>query len=165
MDHILIIGYGNPMRGDDGIGWRAAENLQTHYAANRRVQVLKCHQLTPELASDVAAASHVVFIDAALAGPTGAICKHCVDTSTQQPSFTHSLDPASLLNASCELFGKLPAATLVTVTGESFMTGEKLSPAVEHALPLVVKQTERIVDEQLAKFDLASTAHLAAAGT
>ena len=25
MNQILVIGYGNPLRGDDGVGWRVAE--------------------------------------------------------------------------------------------------------------------------------------------
>ena len=28
MGRVLIIGYGNPLRGDDGFGWHAAERLR-----------------------------------------------------------------------------------------------------------------------------------------
>ncbi len=48
----LIIGYGNVLRSDDGIGWHVAERL----AADARfddVTILQRHQLTPELALDV----------------------------------------------------------------------------------------------------------------
>ena len=51
----LVVGYGNPLRCDDAIGWRAALAL----ADDPRlagVDVLARHQLTPELAVDVAAA-------------------------------------------------------------------------------------------------------------
>ena len=31
MARLLIIGYGNPLRGDDGLGWRAAEDLAREF--------------------------------------------------------------------------------------------------------------------------------------
>ena len=54
----LVIGYGNPLRGDDGFGCSAAGLL----AADPRLDgatVLGRHQLTPELATDIAGASLV----------------------------------------------------------------------------------------------------------
>ena len=44
----LIIGYGNPLRGDDGIGPAAAALLAGDAADG--AEVLACHQLLPELA-------------------------------------------------------------------------------------------------------------------
>jgi hydrogenase maturation protease len=60
---VLVVGYGNSLRGDDGVGWHAAGRL----AADPRLagaRVLARHQLTPELAVDVAQASLVVLVDA-----------------------------------------------------------------------------------------------------
>jgi hypothetical protein len=45
---VLIVGYGNPLRGDDGLGWRAAERLRT-VIQDAGVEILALHQLTPEL--------------------------------------------------------------------------------------------------------------------
>jgi hydrogenase maturation protease len=60
---VLIIGYGNPLRSDDGVGWQAAE-LLTDDPRLADAQILACHQLTPELAEDVSRAGFVVLIDA-----------------------------------------------------------------------------------------------------
>ena len=71
-DGVLVVGYGNPLRGDDGVGWRVAERL----AADQRLDgaaVLQRHQLTPELALDISAVSLVVFIDASRDLPPGSV--------------------------------------------------------------------------------------------
>lgn len=49
MARVLVLGYGNPLRSDDGLGWRVAVEL---FRANASVDVLvlPCHQLTPDLA-------------------------------------------------------------------------------------------------------------------
>jgi hydrogenase maturation protease len=165
MDRILVIGYGNPMRGDAGIGWRTAEGLQSFYAHNSRVAVIKCDQLTPEMASDIAEANYVIFIDASERGVPGEIRDQAIDVGDPQNSFTHHLDPQTLLAMTCELFGRLPLAMIVTITGESFAHGREFSPAVQHALPLVQTHVRAMIDEQLAKLDLALTAHCGMAGT
>ena len=45
----LIIGYGNPLRSDDGFGWHAGR-LLAQALAGQEAEVITCHQLTPELA-------------------------------------------------------------------------------------------------------------------
>jgi hydrogenase maturation protease len=165
MAHILIIGYGNPLRGDDGIGWHAAGLLQQHYAHDHRIQVLQCRQLAPELAADMANSDHVIFIDAVEAWPPGNI-RRCAVCGEAQPTFsTHSCDPQALLASCLDLYGKCPTASLVVVTGESFAVQQQLTPTLERALPLVVSRTEKMVNEFLAKADLDHTHHCVAAGT
>jgi Ni,Fe-hydrogenase maturation factor len=72
---VLVIGYGNTLRRDDGVGVRAAELI----AADPRLahaRVLAVHQLTPELALDIGAVSLVIFVDADARGLPGAIEVH-----------------------------------------------------------------------------------------
>ena len=64
---VLVVGYGNPLRSDDGIGWHAARLLATDPRLDR-ARVLTRHQLAPELAEDVSRASLVVLVDAAAEG-------------------------------------------------------------------------------------------------
>ena len=65
----LIVGYGNPLRGDDGVGQAVAQA----FAEEDGVDALACHQLTPELAERFAAAARVVLIDAATGSEAGRI--------------------------------------------------------------------------------------------
>jgi Ni,Fe-hydrogenase maturation factor len=72
---VLVIGYGNTLRRDDGVGVRVAEAV----AADPRfahVRVLAVHQLTPELALDIGSASLVIFVDADVRGLPGSIEVH-----------------------------------------------------------------------------------------
>src|SRR5579863_2441204 len=68
MSRTLIIGIGNPLRGDDGLGWRAVESLR-QIASLQEVETVTCHQLTPEMAESVSRAERVVFIDAYVGSP------------------------------------------------------------------------------------------------
>ena len=67
----LIVGYGNPLRGDDGVGQIVAEAVRAHELAG--ATIIACHQLTPELAEVVAQSEISVFIDAAADIPPGEI--------------------------------------------------------------------------------------------
>ena len=44
--NLLIIGYGNPLRGDDGFGWHAALRLR-EIIHDDGIEILPVHQLTP----------------------------------------------------------------------------------------------------------------------
>jgi hydrogenase maturation protease len=59
----LIIGYGNPLRGDDDVGWEAASRLAAALPSEA-VHILAVHQLTPELAEAVSEADLLIFVDA-----------------------------------------------------------------------------------------------------
>ena len=49
---ILIVGFGNPLRADDGVGWYVI-NLLQHVSFEHSVKLLACHQLMPELVEEV----------------------------------------------------------------------------------------------------------------
>ena len=94
MARILVLGYGNPMRSDDGLGWQIAVEL---FRTNRSpdVEVLPCHQLTPELAPAVSRADAVIFVDCEQGGTPGEI--RCREVRSESiPRFLHSPpDPGS----------------------------------------------------------------------
>jgi len=145
MPHTLIIGYGNPLRGDDGIGARAAELLaETPFPDG--VQVLVCHQLTIELAPQIAEADRLILIDARATGEPGSI-EQCVLTPAipDRASLTHHIDARGLLAAAQMLYGHAPETMLFTVSGGSFEGGEALSPAVAAALPELLTQIREAV--------------------
>ena len=71
MPKVLIIGYGSPLRGDDNVGCHVAQMLEYHYRDDPEVRVIGSHQLTPEMAEDVAASEFVLFLDAAAGAPAG----------------------------------------------------------------------------------------------
>lgn len=146
---VLVIGYGNALRTDDGLGWHAAERL----ASDPRLAgatVLRRHQLTPELAVDISAASFVVFVDASRAA-AGALSVDPVETApTTAIPWTHHVDPALLLALARDLYGRAPEAVAVSAGVASDAEGDRLSPLMEAVLPQVVDVVARIVDEAAA---------------
>lgn len=133
----LVVGYGNALRTDDGLGWHVAARL----AADSRLAgttVLQRHQLTPELAFDVGCASFVVFVDAG-SGPPGAIAiEPVVAAPSSSVTWSHHIDPASLLSLARDLYGCVPTVASVSVGPSSMEAGEAVSPLVEAVLPQVV---------------------------
>jgi hydrogenase maturation protease len=122
---VLIIGYGNPLRGDDGFGYRAAERIPGAIAV---------HQLTPELMDPISRADHVIFLDATTEGFPGDITRRPLLASGEGQAFTHHVSPESLLAGALALYGRAPDAVLITVCGADFGLSETLSPPVQAAL-------------------------------
>lgn len=67
MTGLLVIGYGNTLRKDDGVGPALAETVATLGLPG--VEVLSCPLLTPELAAPISDAKVVLFINAAVNAP------------------------------------------------------------------------------------------------
>jgi hydrogenase maturation protease len=112
---VLVVGYGNSLRGDDGVGWHAAGRL----AADPRLagaRVLARHQLTPELAVDVAQASLVVLVDAVAGAEPREILVRRVQPRPPGPAtWSHHLDPETLAGLAEALYGEAPPVVLVGV--------------------------------------------------
>jgi hydrogenase maturation protease len=144
----LIIGYGNVLRTDDGVGRQVAEGL----ALDPRLAaatVLGVHQLTPELALDLSRADLLVLIDAGH-GPAAGTCtvERVAGSGRIADTWSHHLDPAGLVALAGELYGHAPAAFVVTVGVESLDAGDRLSPVLEAALPRVVDAVVGLVTEE-----------------
>ena len=146
MKHILIIGYGNPLRGDDGLGWHVAGKLRS--ALNSpAIEILAVHQLTPELMDPISRAGRVIFIDAAIGAVPGEIHQSLLEPQSDfAAAFSHHATPAALLAGALSLYGHAPPATLLTVTGADFSLGEDLSPAVDAQVEAVVHAALRLMD-------------------
>ena len=143
----LIIGYGNPLRRDDGIDLAAAQQLVNDLDIPD-VQVVACHQLTPELAEPISRTSRVIFIDACDDDPAGqVICRPVLRDPESAPAFAHHLTPAALLACAQALYHANPTQALVlTVNGACFEYGEGLTPQVAAALPVVTTMLSVILN-------------------
>jgi hydrogenase maturation protease len=139
----LVIGYGSTLRRDDGVGVRAAEILADD-ARLAGADVLAVHQLTPELALDIGAASLVVLIDADVTAQPGSVSMrrlstvHVVTGTPEPGASSHHVGAAELMALARELTGHAPEGVAVAVGVEDLGMGDGLSPAVEAALPDIV---------------------------
>jgi hydrogenase maturation protease len=146
--NVLVIGYGNPLREDDGIGWRVVEEVENYQWAivNCQLSTVATHQLLPELAEEVSEAELVIFVDASVEGEPGAIAvQELMPVEQEMGAFTHHFDPAGLLGYARDLYGRFPRAYLVTVTAVSLGYGEGLSPPVVATLPDVLQQIKTLI--------------------
>lgn len=142
----LVIGYGNPLRTDDGLGWHAAAVLALAHLDD--TIVLQRHQLTPELAVDVADASVVVFVDARPV--TGATDDREVRVDEVEPEYgrltwTHHLTPGELLALAALSGHAPPRGYLVSAPALCTDPGERLSPTERELLPHVLARVSALV--------------------
>ena len=138
-----VVGIGNPLRGDDGAGWAVVEALAD--LAIDSIQTVGVHQLLPELLDSIHAAERVIFVDARANGEPGRVMVTSIQPTSDGPASSHQLHPAVLLAMGMELYGRMPSATLITITGEDFGFQEHLSPAVQQAIIEAVCQIEKFM--------------------
>jgi hydrogenase maturation protease len=119
-----VIGVGNPLRGDDGVGWHLVADLG-----------LQCHQLTPELAATVAAADRLLVVDAWLAPPGAGPRLRRVIPAEGWEGDSHRVDPARLLAMAALLFDRRVPGHELLVPGFDFSCGDRLSPLLLRQLP------------------------------
>lgn len=142
----LVIGYGNSTRGDDGIGWVAAERLAEEML-DSDVRILARQQLALELAVELNEADRVILIDAVRGGSAGRVRVERVEpTSSPAEPFSHQLDSAILVECTRLLYGHCPETWLVSVAGESFEFSDQLSAPVAAALPMVLARVRELIE-------------------
>jgi hydrogenase maturation protease len=125
MAGVLVIGIGNPSRGDDALGPLAIERLAALELPG--VELLTDFQLQVEYALDLMDRREVVFVDAAADGPEP--YAYTPATAAADASYTsHELSPAAVLHAYQKLYGEPPPAFVLGIRGYGFELGEGLSP-------------------------------------
>jgi len=141
--NLLVIGYGNELRGDDGVGIRVAGAVEDMDLSG--VQVLACHQLTPELAEPVSEARMVVFVDAAVDGAPEVQMRELKPAETGQ-IMAHVADPRTLLVLERDLFGHCPPAWWLTIPVERIDFSGNLSPLANRGLQNALARIQALAE-------------------
>ncbi|MEN8150268.1 MAG: hydrogenase maturation protease [Planctomycetota bacterium] len=122
---VLVYGYGNPGRKDDGLGPALAERVAA--AGPAGVTVETNYQLAVEDAAQVADHDVVIFADAAMEGPAPFTFRR-VEPSSESCFTTHVLPPEVLMGIAAEHFGAEAAGYVLGIRGHEFDEfGEYLS--------------------------------------
>jgi hydrogenase maturation protease len=112
----LVLGVGNPSRGDDALGPLLLERLEAQ--GLRDVECLTDFQLQVEHALDLVGRESVIFVDATVAG----------EGPFSFEATTHALSPAAVLDTYANVTGlRLPSAHLLAIRGYAFELGAPLS--------------------------------------
>jgi len=142
LSKILIVGYGNPDREDDGVAWHILERLAERLGRPDPIQAaeslegadgapdLLCRlQLDPDLAEIAADYDRICFVDA----HTGAYAEDVrfeeIAGGFQASPFTHHMTPETVLALAATLYGRAPQGAVVSVRGYQFGFAHALSPA------------------------------------
>lgn len=144
---ILIIGYGNTLRSDDGVGPKIAEAV-----LNMRfpgVQALAMPQLTPELADPISRADVVIFVDAAVDSSREVKLRKLLPTESSQ-IIAHACNPRTMLALARDVFDHQPDAWLVTIPVENLELGEQLSVFAQTGLDRALKKILALAPKVLA---------------
>jgi hydrogenase maturation protease len=124
---VLLIGYGNPGRLDDGLGPALAEAVDALRLPGVTVDI--DYQLQPEDAAQIAAHDVVIFVDADLACEAPFRFQR-IEPKRQTSFSSHSTSPEALLALAREAFGTSTVGYVLGIRGEAFDDfGEDLSPA------------------------------------
>jgi hydrogenase maturation protease len=132
---LLVIGIGNPSRGDDALGPLLVERLAALDLPG--VELLTDFQLQIEHALDVAGRTDVVFVDASVdaAAPFEFLP---VVPQADATITTHELSPAAVLDTCRRLGGETPVARVLAIRGYAFDLGMPLSDGGAHNLEAAV---------------------------
>jgi hydrogenase maturation protease len=130
MTRVLIIGYGNPGRQDDGLGPCVAECLEKKELENIDVEV--AYQLNVEHAYDLIEYDRVIFVDAGQSN-TEPFEFYPVTMAINSIAFsTHRVSPQTILYLAKELFNKEIEAHALEIRGYDFdEIREGLTPLAE----------------------------------
>ncbi len=144
---LLMIGYGNSLRTDDGVGpavvQRLSDLLPSQYSGF--VEMMTCLQLTPELAAHIASFRRVVFIDASVAIPAGRIEINRMECEESGAQLGHYFTPGILLILAASVFGASPQAWTAAVGCQSTDIGDQLTPKVIAAVERLARHLFRCV--------------------
>jgi hydrogenase maturation protease len=143
MRSVLLIGYGNPGRLDDGLGPQLAADLEGRGIPGLTVD--SDYQLTVEDADSVARHEVAVFADAAVTGSEPFYFRRLAPGGTAGFS-SHSVEPAEVLALSQTLFKRLPEAYVLGIRGYIFEDfGEGLSDRARANLAQAADFMERVI--------------------
>ena len=144
----LIIGYGNTIRRDDGAGPAVAEMMANQSLPG--VQSRWVHQLTPDLAAEIATVDCVFFVDAILwtSDVSPKVQIQSLEPYHRDNSLGHHCDPRSLLALSGLLYDRIPHAYWVLIPAVDFEFGETFSEVTQMAIPIAVDKITYLCNYQ-----------------
>lgn len=141
---ILILGYGNPGREDDGLGPEIVEELEKLQLPGLTLDA--DYQLSIEHAADLEQADKVIFVDAAVKGPEPFQLKR-LEASRSIEFTSHALGPESVLAICEDTYQWRPEALLVGVRGYSFEFAEGLTEKAQQNRGKALELIKLLIDQ------------------
>lgn len=152
---ILIVGLGNPILGDDGVGWRVAEKVQEKIGNQPHIDFEYLSLGGLSLMEHLIGYDHVIMIDAIVTGnyPLGTVLAFPLENLPNKAlGHLSSAHDTTLQNAL--IVGKLMGAQLpedihiVSIEAENvYDFSEELSPSVGAAVPVAAQKVTGLINK------------------
>jgi hydrogenase maturation protease len=140
---ILVLGVGNILLKDEGVGVRVVERLQSAYAFSSNVELLDGGTLGIRLLEYITATDHLIVVDAVRNGqPPGTLYRLPAEDLPRCVSFKNSLHQTGLLEtlAYAEMLEKRPSTVVVGIEPADITPwGTELTPVLQERLPELVE--------------------------
>ena len=148
---LLLIGYGNPGRLDDGLGPALAAQVEKLGIPGLTVD--SDYQLTVEHAADVAKCDAVIFADADVSGPEPFGFREIRPTQATPGFSSHALEPEDVLALAHTMFGARTRGFALGIRGYRFNDfGEALSDEARRNLGAAVTFVEKTIRDGLSEW-------------
>lgn len=145
---LLILGLGNVLCGDDGLGVVAVDEIARRYRLPEGVRVLDGGTLGLTLLSHIEASDDLLLVDAVRADAPAGSFVHLsgddVEPAVRERLSVHQIGVADLLDTLRLLDAYPQRLVLLGLVPETLELGLGRSPAVEAQIPRLV---ERVVEE------------------
>ena len=147
---ILIYGYGNPGRQDDGLGNSFVDKLEK-WVDEKKLKGYEFdsnYQLNIEDAAAVAENELVIFVDASTEEIENFILTP-VDASTNVAFTSHAASPGYIVSLCREIYNKIPATYLLHIKGYEWAFKDGLSnKAMENMENALVYLKQKLEDSE-----------------
>lgn len=145
---LLVLGVGNPSRGDDALGPLFVERLGEALSgelSRGAVDLLTDYQLQVEHALDLTGRERVLFVDASVRACAPFELSR-IAARRDRSSSTHALSPEAVLAVHLDALGETPPeAWILAIRGECFELGAELSHAARSHLEAALRDVPPLV--------------------
>jgi hydrogenase maturation protease len=150
-NHILVLGVGNILLRDEGVGVRIIEHLLAEYSFSPNVELLDGGTLGVRLLEPIANADVLIVVDALRNGrPSGTVYRMTAEELPLCISFKNSLHQTGLLEtlAYAEMLGKRPKTVVVGIEPEDISPwGLELTETLKDCIPDVAACVLREIEQ------------------
>lgn len=142
---ILVLGAGNILFTDEGVGVRVVERMQSECVVSPNVTLMDGGTLGTKLLDYFIHCDFLIIVDAVLGdGRPGSVYRLTGSDLRRSLAFKNSLHQTDLEDTLlyCELIAKRPETVVIGVEPEDMQTaGMDLSPALNSVVPEIITRT------------------------
>jgi len=140
---ILVLGVGNILFTDEGIGVRCVEELQNRFTCSDNVTIMDGGTLGSKLMGPIMDSDYLIVVDAVLCDDApGSVYRLLGEDLRKGLAFRNSMHQTDLVDTlgMCGLVGNRPEAVIIGMEPFDYQSmALELSPTAQKAMPAMIK--------------------------